>query len=129
MPLPAEEAAAILRVREWVGDSPDDLAIQDSLAAYEDDPLRAALSILLIRRGNLTAEPAKASIDQDASWETTREQIALLDAQIARVRTAIAAEAAGEDADALLGLHGVTTATISRCEDDMETALDAAWRP
>lgn len=73
-------------VRDWVGDEPDDTAVNAQLARFADesDPApRAALSILLRREADWGA--SKWAVSGDYSEETT-EQYRSLQAKIARLR-------------------------------------------
>jgi hypothetical protein len=108
--------ALIQQVRDYVGSTPDDIAVEDVLVRTDENVRQAALSILRRRRADLIESPGKLSIDQDYSRETTKVQLDALDAQIAALLGEIDAEdgVVGDDGT---GLPQMTTATLSRCAD------------
>lgn len=119
----AVDPAVLRQIREWTGSTPDEVVIEDALDANDGAPLRAALSILLVRRSDLIAAPGKKSVDSDYSREITKTQLDALDGLIDQLRATIAADEGGEDV-ALSGAHVVSTAAIEREED---APADRRW--
>lgn len=64
--------------REWVGSTPCDSDVLEAIDTH-GDPLRAALSILRMRRADLTAAAMKFAVAGDYSQDTTANLKALDD--------------------------------------------------
>ncbi len=119
MPTP-EAQAKIDQVREHVGSTPDDIAIEDALDRTEGSPLRAALRVLRLRRADLIAGPGRLSVDQDYSREITKTQLDALDRQIAEVMRLIDIEdgVIGDEADS--ALPAISTARLDPADTERE---------
>lgn len=79
-------------VRDWVGSTPDDTAVNATLARWPDDtaaPQKAALSILRRRLADLEADPATMAIDGDISWSTAQDQRQAIRAKIRSLEAAV----------------------------------------
>lgn len=72
-------------VRDWVGSSPDDETIHDTLGRHNDDVHLAAQTILRRRRADMVANPAQWGVDGDYSQRVMDFQLAALDAQLERL--------------------------------------------
>ena len=82
-------------VRDWVGDEPDDAAVNAALSRYADGDFvveRASLSILLRREAN--AGPAKWGVAGDYSEDASAGAKTLAE-RIARLRAIIGDEVSG----------------------------------
>jgi hypothetical protein len=92
-------AAEVRRVRDWVGNDPDNVAVQQAL----DDTgsiHAAALSILRTRRADMVRQPGKLAMSGDATVDWTAN-MKMIDSQIAEL-------------EALAGVTGSNTVTVSR---------------
>lgn len=79
------DGATLAQIRSWVGSEPsnDDLAVRFERLGSTN---LTALEVLRERRANLLADPAKVSVDGDASWDWSKN-LEVLDKQVAELET------------------------------------------
>lgn len=97
---------AVDEVLDWVGTSIPAGDIEAALDRSDQDPLRAARSILSRRLADFALIPGELSVDQDYQRKITVQQIGLLDRRLTAVQA--------ETTDTEPGLPTVTTGTLTR---------------
>ena len=95
-------------VRDWVGSSPDDAALYAALARWDNEPLRAAQSILRRRLADLEAEYSSYGVIGDAYWSRGQAQIDGVRTRLSR----LGAELGDPTDQAASALPTVTAVTI-----------------
>jgi hypothetical protein len=111
--------ADIDKVRDWVGDLPDDDTVDATLERWDGDVDLAALSILRRRRTAWVDldNPTEFAIAGDASWKTTGN-LAALDRLIANLE---------DRTNTAVTLPTVTVARLTRTDWSRDPCADGWW--